>query len=254
MGIWFDVMEGEEHLQERPAVFVANHQTELDVLMLGGLFPRYCSVTAKKSLKYIPILGWFMALSQTVFVDRANRSSAMAAFENAAKHMRSERQSVFIFPEGTRSYTDKPILLPFKKGAFHLAVQAQVPVVPIVCANYNHVLNTKEKVFVKGRIGVKVLPAIPTKGLTAADVNDLTQRVRAGMLSCLEDMYEKHQQEQQKLAGKATFSNGAAIALPALNESGTGAAVDAAVSTGTEGNGDAAVVEKKKGKKDGKRK
>jgi lysophosphatidate acyltransferase len=61
-GTTFDI-DGEENLRTRPAVFIGNHQTELDVLMLGCIFPPYCSVTAKKSLKWIPFLGWFMALS-----------------------------------------------------------------------------------------------------------------------------------------------------------------------------------------------
>lgn len=96
--------------------------------------------------------------------------------------MRSERQSVFIFPEGTRSYAEKPELLPFKKGAFHLAVQAQVPIVPIVCANYSHVLNVKKKRFSPGVVDVSVLPPIPTKGLTAADVDALVKKTRDAML------------------------------------------------------------------------
>lgn len=131
----------------------ARHR-ELDVLMLGCVFPKYTSVTAKKSLKYWPFLGWFMTLSKTVFIDRANRATARAAFDGAANTMRTERQNVFIFPEGTRSYAEKPELLPFKKGAFHLAIQAQVPIVPVVVANYSHVLNVKKQSFSPGTVEV----------------------------------------------------------------------------------------------------
>ncbi|KZF21691.1 putative 1-acylglycerol-3-phosphate acyltransferase [Xylona heveae TC161] len=176
------VVDRKENLQTRPAVFIGNHQTELDVLMLGEIFPPYCSVTAKKSLKAIPFLGWFMALSGTVFIDRANRQTALAAFESAAAEIRREKQSVFIFPEGTRSYSTKPDLLPFKKGAFHLAVKAQVPIVPIVVANYSNVLNVKERKFTSGQIPVKVLDPIPTTNLTSEDVDDLTTRTREIML------------------------------------------------------------------------
>ena len=95
-----------------------------------------------------------MALSKTVFIDRANRATARAAFDGAARHMQNEKQSVFIFPEGTRSYTEKPDMLPFKKGAFHLAVQAQVPIVPVVCANYSHIFNIKRKIFRSGAVDV----------------------------------------------------------------------------------------------------
>jgi lysophosphatidate acyltransferase len=159
-GTRFDIVEGAEHLSTRPAVFIGNHQTELDVLMLGTIFPPYCSVTAKKSLKNVPFLGWFMALSKTVFIDRANRETALKAFDSAAEQMRTQRQSVFIFPEGTRSYSTDPMLLPFKKGAFHLAVKAGVDIVPIVAENYSHVLNVKGRHFVSGDIKVKGLLSI----------------------------------------------------------------------------------------------
>lgn len=154
-GVIFKVVEGSEHLTVRPAVFIGNHQTELDVLMLGAIFPPYCSVTAKKSLKVVPFLGWFMALSKTVFIDRANRSTAVKAFDSAAEEMRTHRQSVFIFPEGTRSYSEKPEMLPFKKGAFHLAVKAGVPIVPVVVENYSHIMAPRRWRFNAGTIKVK---------------------------------------------------------------------------------------------------
>lgn len=155
-GVNFEFVEGEEYLfSTRPAIFIGNHQTELDILMLGYIFPPFCSVTAKKSLKYIPFLGWFMALSKTVFIDRGNRESAMKAFDGAVKEMKTNRQSVFIFPEGTRSYSDEPTLLPFKKGAFHLAVKAGVPIVPIVAENYSHILSPRARRFNAGTIKLK---------------------------------------------------------------------------------------------------
>lgn len=154
-GVRFEIVEGEEYLQTRPCVLIGNHQSELDVLLLGAIFPKYCAVTAKSSLKLLPFLGWFMALSGTVFIDRSNRNSAVAAFAGAAEEMKRERQSVFIFPEGTRSYARGPEMGVFKKGAFHLAVQAGVPVVPVVCANYWGVLSVGEKRFRAGRIPVK---------------------------------------------------------------------------------------------------
>ncbi|RDW90510.1 1-acylglycerol-3-phosphate O-acyltransferase SLC1 [Aspergillus mulundensis] len=184
-GVRFDIIEGKEYLSTRPAVIIGNHQSELDVLMLGEIFPPYCSVTAKKSLRYVPFLGWFMALSRTVFIDRANRETAVKAFDSAAEEMRTHRQSVFIFAEGTRSYSEKPELLPFKKGAFHLAVKARVPIVPVVVENYSHILAPKKSRFEAGSIKVKVLPPISTEGLTAEDVDKLTTSTRESMLKNL---------------------------------------------------------------------
>lgn len=156
-GIRFVIVEGKEHLlaNRRPMVILGNHQTELDVLLLGAVFPRYCSVTAKKSLARVPFLGWFMSLSGTVFIDRVDRSQALKAFEGAAREMREHRQNVFIFPEGTRSYAREPVLLPFKKGAFHLAVQAGVEILPVVAENYSRILDVKARRFVPGTIRVK---------------------------------------------------------------------------------------------------
>ncbi|KKK25989.1 putative 1-acylglycerol-3-phosphate acyltransferase (AtaAp) [Aspergillus ochraceoroseus] len=198
-GVRFDIIQGEEHLATRPAVFIGNHQSELDVLMLGCIFPPYCSVTAKKSLRHVPFLGWFMALSRTVFIDRANRETAVKAFDGAAEEMQVHRQSVFIFPEGTRSYSGKPELLPFKKGAFHLAVKAGVPIVPVISENYSHILSPKDMRFDAGIIKVKVLPPISTAGLTPADVDNLTKSTREAMLKTLLELSETNKEDDSSV-------------------------------------------------------
>ncbi|KAL2123987.1 hypothetical protein VTJ04DRAFT_352 [Mycothermus thermophilus] len=210
-GVTFEVEDPHGYLDSvRPAVFVGNHQTELDVLMLGCMFPKFCSVTAKASLRRVPFLGWFMALSGTVFLNRSNSKDARQAMSGAAETMRSRRQSVYIFPEGTRSYTKEPTLLPFKKGAFHLAVQAQVPIVPVVVANYSHVFWIKGMVFKSGRVPCKVLDPIPTTGLTAADVDDLTRTTRELMLKELITLTEKARGKPVANKPQASDVNGVA--------------------------------------------
>lgn len=72
--------------------------------------------------------------------------------------------------------------MPLKKGAFHLAVQAQVPIVPVVCANYNHILDVKNKRYTPGTIDVTILPPISTVGKTADDINDLLDQTTAAMM------------------------------------------------------------------------
>lgn len=157
IGVDFSILgNGRQVLDaKRPYVIVANHQTELDILFLGEIWPQHCSVSAKKSLKKVPFLGWFMSLAGAVFIDRVDRNAAMKAFEGAASEMRDLGQSVLIFPEGTRSYSAEPVLLPFKKGAFHLAVQAGVDILPVVAENYSRVLNVKALRFNAGTIRVK---------------------------------------------------------------------------------------------------
>jgi lysophosphatidate acyltransferase len=155
-GVNFTIDDPNDYLNTtRPAVFIGNHQTELDVAMLGAIFPKYCSITAKKSLKSTPFLGWFMTLSRSVFIDRANTKDARHVMAEAADEMQRDKQSVYMFPEGTRSYSKEPMLLPFKKGAFHLAVQAQVPIVPVLVANYSNILYVKSWHFITGTIPIK---------------------------------------------------------------------------------------------------
>lgn len=82
-----------------------------------------------------------MSFSNAVFIDRLNRSSALSTFSKAADFMKSKRMSIFIFAEGTRTNKPEPTLLPFKKGAFHLAVQGGFKIVPIVMENYYFTYN-----------------------------------------------------------------------------------------------------------------
>ncbi|SPO01101.1 related to sn2-acylglyceride fatty acyltransferase [Cephalotrichum gorgonifer] len=183
MGISFEIQDPHGVLDKvRPAVLIGNHQAEFDLIMLGTIFPRNCSVTAKASLKKVPFLGWFMLLTKAIFIERANSKNARATMKKAGDQMATMRQSVYVFPEGTRSYTKDPVLLPFKKGGFHLAVEAGAPIVPCVVANYSHLIWLKEFVLRPGKIPVKVLEPIPTKGLTAADVDDLARKTRDLML------------------------------------------------------------------------
>jgi lysophosphatidate acyltransferase len=207
-GVTFEVQDPSNALETRPAVFIANHQSELDVLMLGWSFPKYCSMTAKSSLKRTPFLGWFMILSGAIFINRSNTKDARQAMSGAAEEIRSKRQSVYMFPEGTRSYSKEPELLPFKKGAFHLAVQAQVPIVPIVVANYSHVLWIKGLIFRSGSIPMRILDPIPTKGLTTADVDELTRSTRELMLKKLISVTEEARGKTSAIS--AQHSNGVA--------------------------------------------
>ncbi|TVY32382.1 putative 1-acyl-sn-glycerol-3-phosphate acyltransferase [Lachnellula subtilissima] len=203
-GASFTVEDPHNYLSTtRPAVIIGNHQTELDVLMLGCVFPPYCTVTAKSSLKRVPFLGWFMALSGTVFIDRKNSTSARQAMAGAAEEIKKHQKIVYMFPEGTRSYAKEPMLLPFKKGAFHLALQAGVPIIPVVVANYSHILYVQDRKFVAGSIPCKVLKPIETKHLKASDVDDLARDTRELML-----------REMVSLTAKA---RGEPVAMPAEN-------------------------------------
>ncbi|GHJ88009.1 hypothetical protein NliqN6_4411 [Naganishia liquefaciens] len=197
IGIRLEV-EGEEHLEavlgkskrgEKGgcAVLVGNHQSFMDILYLGRIFPKRASIMAKRELKWMPLLGWFMSLSGAVFVDRKNRKDAVQAMNVAGEDMKRQGVSLWIFPEGTRSSGPEPNLLPFKKGAFHLAVQAGVPIIPVVCESYHRLFDGKTRME-RGVLKIKVLPPISTDGMSASDVHQLTDTVRDQMLTTLKEI------------------------------------------------------------------
>jgi len=181
-------VEGEEYLQTRPAVIVGNHQSMLDVLYLARMFPPKASIMAKRELQWTPLGPW-MYMSGAIFIDRGNSSKAQKSLEAAGEEMKREGISLMMYPEGTRHNEEVPTLLPFKKGAFHLAVQAGLPVTPVVCENYWRLYH--KGVFGTGVIKVRVLPPIHTTSLTVTDVADLAIRTREQMLATLRDISVK---------------------------------------------------------------
>lgn len=171
LGLRFEV-SGWEHLQtEGPYVIISNHQSSLDVLGLMEILPDRCTMIAKKELVYAGTVGLICWLGGIVFINRKKTSDAKSVMAEAAQTMLKDQIRLWVFPEGTRN--QKGDLLPFKKGAFHLAVQAQVPLIPVVFSSYSNFYLRKEKQFKSGVIRLKILPKIETKGLTSEDVSDL---------------------------------------------------------------------------------
>lgn len=167
-------------LKEKNFIIVANHQSSLDVFVLLQTTPRRTTFLAKRELLYAPLFGFAAWLFGVVFVDRSNAKSARNVMDKTAKTMRDKKINLWIFPEGTRSQSGT--FLPFKKGAFHLAIQAQLPIVPIVIYDYSSIFNKKNKAFEHGIIKIKVMDPISTDGLAADDVGELTDHVRQEML------------------------------------------------------------------------
>ncbi|XP_012726743.3 1-acyl-sn-glycerol-3-phosphate acyltransferase beta isoform X1 [Fundulus heteroclitus] len=168
-------VSGWEHLQtEGPYVIISNHQSSLDVLGMMEILPDRCSTIAKKELVYAGTVGLICWLSGIVFINRKKTSDAKSVMADAAKTMLDQQIRLWVFPEGTRNQNGD--LLPFKKGAFHLAVQAQVPIVPVVFSSYRSFYLQKEKQFKSGTIRVKILPKIDTKGMTSEDVSSLADQ------------------------------------------------------------------------------
>lgn len=114
--------------------------------------PKQTAIMAKKSLQFTP-LGPFMSLSGTIFIDRGNNARAIRSIDAAGEAMRRFKTSLWMFPEGTRHMSNEPDMLPFKKGGFHLAINAGIPITPIVTENYWHMY--RKGVFGSGTIKVR---------------------------------------------------------------------------------------------------
>ncbi|MGY1714096.1 HAD-IB family hydrolase [Geodermatophilus sp. SYSU D01106] len=172
-GVRVDV-QGAEHLATRPAVFLFNHQSQLDVLVLAKMLRGGFTAVAKKELANTPGFGLAFRLADVAFVDRADSGQARKALEPAVQRLR-DGISLVIAPEGTRSVT--PTLGPFKKGAFHVAMQAGVPIVPIVLRNTGELMWRGATTVSPGVVQVRVLPPIPTEGWTAEEIGDRVAEV-----------------------------------------------------------------------------
>jgi 1-acyl-sn-glycerol-3-phosphate acyltransferase len=158
----------------RPYVVVSNHESFADILLISHL-PWEMKWLSKAELFRIPIMGWMMWLAGDVPVRRGFGHSALEAMERCRRALQN-RVSVMIFPEGTRSRTSE--LLPFKDGAFRLAIEAGVPILPLAVSGTGTALRKHDWRFGRSDAEVRVLDPVETTGLTLNDVPQLKARVR----------------------------------------------------------------------------
>ena len=180
-GVRLDV-QGAEHLATRPAVYLFNHQSQLDVLVLAKLLRGGVTAVAKKELANSPGFGLMFRLADVAFVDRGDPAQARKALEPAVEKLQ-QGISLVIAPEGTRSAT--PNLGPFKKGAFHVAMQAGVPIVPVVLRNAGELMPAHAVLVSSGVLDIAVLPPVPTTGWTKDDLDAAVVDVRQMFLDTL---------------------------------------------------------------------
>jgi len=183
-GVSVDVLSGAEYLTSaRPCLFLFNHQSKLDPILAMKLVRGQFTGVAKKEAKNIPGFGQLFQLADVAFVDRGNTAQARAALEPAVAKMRDEGISLMMAPEGTRSAT--PRLGPFKKGAFHIAMQAGVPVVPIVIRNAGEVMWRGAQVIKAGTVEVVVLPPVDSTTWRIETITEHVAQVRGMYLDTL---------------------------------------------------------------------
>lgn len=159
----------------RPYVVVSNHESFADILLISYL-PWEMKWLSKIEMFRFPVVGWMMSLAGDIPVKRGFGPSAVEAMRVCRERL-AQKVSVMIFPEGTRSTTSE--MLPFKDGAFRLAIEAGVPVLPLALSGTRRALPKRGFIMRRARAEVRVLPPVETAGLTLADVGDLRDRVRA---------------------------------------------------------------------------
>lgn len=182
-------IKGEHHLwEQRPAVFLFNHQSAIDVLIIAKLLRRDFTAIAKQEIARNPLVGPVFRVADTVFVDRRNQEKAIEALKPVVNTLR-DGLSVAIAPEGTRSSGDR--LGAFKKGPFHIAMQAGVPMVPIVIHNATDVL-PKGGFFIRPSVvHVDVLAPVSTENWSAETIDQHVAEVRAEYLRLLDHSSEE---------------------------------------------------------------
>lgn len=163
-----------------PYVVVANHESWADVFLIS-CFPWEMKWLSKDTLFKVPLVGWMMQMAGDIKLVRGNRDSAAGAILSCRDRL-SKRVSVMIFPEGTRSKTWE--MLPFKDGAFRLAIEAGVPILPIAVAGTRHAMAKGTYKFQSARALAQVLEPIETTGMTLQDIATLKamarERIEAG--------------------------------------------------------------------------
>lgn len=159
-----------------PSVVMARHQSNLDVVVLGEVYPRGAIAIGKKELEWIPLFGRLWTATGNVLIDRRHTSVAMEGIRAAAASAKASGVSVWVAPEGHRNMGAE--LLPFKKGVFHLAVDAQFQILPVAISPLSSVIDARRWAVRPGTVRIRVLPPVPTAGLGPADVPALMARVR----------------------------------------------------------------------------
>ncbi|MFQ5571174.1 MAG: lysophospholipid acyltransferase family protein [Rhodothermales bacterium] len=165
-----------------PYVVVSNHLSNADIPIISCL-PWEMKWVAKAELFKLPVSGWMMQLAGDIPVDRKSKMSR-AKILVVAREVLRKKCSVMFFPEGTRSRDGR--VYRFTDGAFHLAIKTQVPVLPLVMDGSQNALPKHSWKFGKAdEVRLKVLPPVPTTGLTLADTASLREQVRARIIAQL---------------------------------------------------------------------
>ncbi len=177
---------GTEHLDRSQSyVYLANHASYLDIIVVGATLPDEIRFVLKRELGRIPIFGWGLALGPYILIDRADARNAMASIEKGAADIRNGA-SVIIFPEGTR--TSDGNLAPFKRGGFMLAIRSGVPMAPVAIRGTYRLMSRHDRTVKSGKVTVTIgHPIQGNSDATRAEAAAIQEQVRAQLMEMLRD-------------------------------------------------------------------
>ena len=184
-GVHVEVQGGENLKLDRPQIVASNHQSWFDVFVIAANLPKKFRFVAKEELGRIPIFGQAWNTAGHISVNRADRVQAIRTLEHFGDLIRKDNSTIVIFPEGTRSWDGK--LLPFKKGAFMLALHTHVDIVPTAVIGSRAVLKKGDWRIGKGRIILRFGQPIPTVGYNEFNRDELIGLVRSQIEKMLEE-------------------------------------------------------------------
>nr|XP_018898918.1 PREDICTED: 1-acyl-sn-glycerol-3-phosphate acyltransferase alpha-like [Bemisia tabaci] len=190
VGVRWKIRGYENIVNDSGSVVLINHQSAIDLVVFAELWPfmEGLSPIAKKEVLYYFPYGPSAWLQGVTFIDKTKPEKAVSTLNKMGESVRKNKIKLGMFPEGTRNGGAE--LLPFKKGAFHVAIASQTPIQPIIIARYPF-LDAKAHTFDSGMAEVQILPPIPTAGLTKDDMNQLIEKT----YSIMNDAYQKLSQE-----------------------------------------------------------
>ncbi|ANI30119.1 acyl-phosphate glycerol 3-phosphate acyltransferase [Yersinia entomophaga] len=165
-------------------IYIANHQNNYDMVTMSNVVQPGTVTVGKKSLLWIPLFGPLYWLTGNLLIDRENRAKAHGTIAQVVEQVKKRNISIWMFPEGTRSRGRG--LLPFKTGAFHAAIAAGVPIVPICVSNTNGNINLNR--WNNGLVIVEMLPPIDTSGYSKERVRELAEHCRNLMATKIEQL------------------------------------------------------------------
>jgi 1-acyl-sn-glycerol-3-phosphate acyltransferase len=176
-GIKVKISGKENVVPETPYVFVSNHLSLFDIPVLQRYVPNDFSFVFKREIAAVPLFGWQMQTGPHIVIDRQNPAKAMKSIEKAKEMLTKKKISVLLFPEGTRSRNGE--MLPFKRGAFHLATQVGFPIIPVTISGTENLWQKKPLRINPGIVTLHFDKPIPSNNINSrGEVLELMEKVR----------------------------------------------------------------------------